>query len=86
MEIIQTNEIKPKVILVSADTGEFDAERSMKELEELLAVSNTAQVLVREKVYPGTKIIISDVSKIVKNEAQYCRFIKSQGDVVMSGM
>jgi len=62
------------------------ATKEMKDLEELLAVSNTAQVLVREKVYPGTKIIISDVSKIVKNEAQYCRFIKSQGDVVMSGM
>ena len=35
MELTE-NKIKcPRVILVSADTGEFDAERSMAELEEL---------------------------------------------------
>lgn len=44
MEIIQTNEIKPKVILVSADTGEFDAERSMKELEELASTAGVEVV------------------------------------------
>lgn len=35
MELTETIIKKPRVILVSADTGEFDAELSMKELEEL---------------------------------------------------
>lgn len=35
MELTENVIKKPKVILVSADTGEFDAELSMKELEEL---------------------------------------------------
>ena len=35
MELTENVIKKPRVILVSADTGEFDAELSMKELEEL---------------------------------------------------
>ena len=43
MEITEYIEKKPRAVLVSADTGEFDAELSMKELEEL---SDTAGVEV----------------------------------------
>lgn len=39
MEITENVIKKPRVILVSADTGEFDAERSMKELEELASTA-----------------------------------------------
>ncbi|MBQ8567852.1 MAG: GTPase HflX, partial [Oscillospiraceae bacterium] len=39
MEITENIIKKPRVILVSADTGEFDAERSMKELEELASTA-----------------------------------------------
>ena len=62
------------------------ARKEMEELEELMSISSEAQILVRDTVYPGTKIVISDVSKIIKTKAQYCRFIKSQGDVTMVGM
>ena len=43
METTEYIEKKPRAVLVSADTGEFDAELSMKELEEL---SDTAGVEV----------------------------------------
>ena len=47
MEITEYIEKKPRAVLVSADTGEFDAELSMKELEEL---SDTAGVEVAATV------------------------------------
>ena len=62
------------------------AKKELVQLEELLSVSNEAQIVVKDKVYPGTKIVISDVSRIIKTQAQYCRFIKSKGDVTLVGM
>lgn len=56
------------------------------ELELLMTDQKQAQVIVEKIVYPGTKIIISDVSKIIKESMQYCRFIRYQGDVKMVGM
>ena len=58
----------------------------MESLKELIDVEKQAQVVVRDTVFPGTKVVISDVSKIVKESMKYCRFIKSQGDVKMVGM
>ena len=60
--------------------------KEIAELEEIMTVGDEAQIVVKEKVYPGTKIVISDVSKIIKTQAQYCRFIRSKGDVMMVGM
>ena len=60
--------------------------REMGELKELIDVERPAQVVVHDTVYPGTKIVISDVSKIIKESMKYCRFIKSEGDVRMIGM
>ena len=62
------------------------AKKEMEELQELMDISSEAQIVVKDTVYPGTKIVISDVSKIIKSKSQYCRFIKSQGDVAMVGM
>ena len=62
------------------------ANKEMIELQELMSVSSDAQIIVRDKVYPGTKIVISDVSRIIKTQAQYCRFVKSQGDVTLTGI
>lgn len=62
------------------------ARKEMEELQELMNISSEAQIAVRDTVYPGTKIVISDVSKIIKTKSQYCRFIKSQGDVTLVGM
>jgi len=60
--------------------------KEMDELQELMNISSEAQIVVKDTVYPGTKIVISDVSRIIKTKAQYCRFIKSQGDVTIVGM
>ena len=62
------------------------ARKEMEQLNEIMNVSQEAQIIVKDKVYPGTKIVISDVSRIMKTQAQYCRFIKSQGDVTIVGM
>ena len=62
------------------------AQKEMLQLQEIMNVSQDAQIIVKDKVYPGTKIVISDVSRIMKTQAQYCRFIKSQGDVTIVGM
>ena len=62
------------------------AMKEMEQLNEIMNVSQEAQIIVKDKVYPGTKIVISDVSRIIKTQSQYCRFIKSQGDVTIVGM
>lgn len=61
-------------------------QKELADLQEIMTVGEEAQIVVKEKVYPGTKIVISDVSKIIKTQAQYCRFIRSKGDVMMVGM
>lgn len=65
---------------IEADTKKMD------ELEELLSVGSEAQVVVHDKAYPGTKIVITDVSKILKQTVHYCRFVKAKGDVMTIGM
>ena len=73
--------------IVTAKKKEIQsATKELEEINELMNISNDAQIVVHDKVYPGTKVIISDVSKIVKTESHYCRFIKSQGDVAIVGM
>lgn len=45
-----------------------------------------ACVIVRESAYPGTTICIGDASVRLQKESQYCRFIKSQGDVKITAI
>ncbi len=60
--------------------------KELEQMEELLTVGGDAQIIVRGKVYPGTKLVIADVSKVIKTQVQYCRFVKQKGDVTMVGM
>ncbi len=55
----------------------------MKELQELFSSSQKAEVLVRGIVYPGTTIIVGDVSKVIQDSYKYCRFEKREGEVKM---
>ena len=48
--------------------------------------TNNGQVIVRGDVYPGTKVVIGDVSMVVKSTMKYCRFIKEGGEVKMVGI
>ena len=83
----QVKNIQELSTLVTLKKKAIDsAQKEMEQLNEIMSVGQDAQIVVKEKVYPGTKIVISDVSKIMKKQAQYCRFIKSQGDVAIVGM
>ncbi len=58
----------------------------LEEIKALLADEKKAAVVVRDTVYPGVKVLISEVSKIIKEPVQYCRFVKERGDVKIVGM
>lgn len=62
------------------------ANHRMEELQKLMSEGEGARVVVTGTVYPGTRILISDVSMVVQKEYKYCRFVKSEGDVKMTGM
>ncbi len=59
-------------------------ESDRKELDELngeLEGAADACVIVGGIAYPGTKIVISDSSLVLKESYQYCRFKRVRGDV-----
>ncbi len=63
-----------------------EVEKNIDEIEriqDLIENKNNAQVAVSGEVYPGTKIVISEVSMVVQKQMQYCRFVKKYGDVKM---
>ena len=61
-------------------------EAELEALNSVMRASTKAEIVVSGKVFPGTKIVISDVSMIVKDPMQYCRFIRSGGEVKMISM
>ena len=63
-----------------------EIEKNIDEIEriqDLIENKNNAQVAVSGEVYPGTKIVICEVSMVVQKQMQYCRFVKKYGDVKM---
>lgn len=59
-------------------------EQDMKEseaLKELLDSDNEASIVVTGVIYPGTKVVISGASLMIKEAYKYCRFKKIRGDV-----
>lgn len=74
--LVEANQIKSK------QTAEMVEE--MEQLHEQMKGRNGACVVVRDTVHSGTKICIGDVSMTVQKETQYCKFIKSGGDVKMA--
>lgn len=53
----------------------------MEELQDLIENKNNAQVIVSGEAFPGTKIVIAEVSMVLQKPVQYCRFVKKYGDV-----
>lgn len=45
-----------------------------------------AKICVKDRIYPGVKIVISDAMYMVKDVAQYCQFKKRGIDIKMSGL
>lgn len=58
----------------------------LEDLKQKLESDKNAKVVIKDTVYPGTKIVISDVSKIIKESVSHCKFIKDKGDVRMMGL
>lgn len=71
--LVEANQIK------SEQVAEKVAE--VERLQSQMKGKSSACVVVRDTVHPGTKICIGDVSMTVQKETQYCKFIKSGGDV-----
>ncbi|MCM1538344.1 MAG: FapA family protein [bacterium] len=59
-------------------------EENLKEMDDLSGQFNEtapACVIVSGVAYPGTKIVISDISLTLRQEYRYCRFRRVRGDV-----
>lgn len=64
----------------------IEKSKEIDDMQSMLEGKAIAQVVVTGEVYPGTKICISEVSMVVKSVCQYCRFVKSRGDVKMESI
>lgn len=58
----------------------------LDELQEILENSQNASVTVHGDVHAGTRIVIGDVSMVVKGKVSYCRFVRDRGDVKMKSL
>ena len=63
-----------------------EANGHLEELQQVLEQQKQAQVIVTGEVFPGTKIVIGDVSMVVQTSMKYCKFVKLRGDVKMVGI
>lgn len=69
MELIETAEILPRALLVSVDTGEYDAESSMAELRELTASAGaeTVSTIIQKREKPdGSTYVGSGMIEDIK--------------------
>ncbi len=57
--------------------------QEMKEIQKLFTTENEAKVVVKGEVYPGTTIVIGDLSMIVQTNYHFCKFEAVRGDVKM---
>jgi len=57
---------------------------ALAQTQEIYETQRKATVEVSGIVYPGTTIIIGDVSMVVQSAYQYCRFEQIQGEVKMA--
>ncbi len=80
----QVEYVKKSIALIDEKKKELEAKSAlMKELDEQFAQTKKASVRVTGEVYPGTTIVIGDVSMNVQSSYRYCRFEKVNGDVKM---
>lgn len=63
-----------------------DKTTEMEQMQDSLGSLTNAQVVVTGVVFPGTKIAIGDSSMVVPSEMQYCKFIRTGGEVKMTAI
>ncbi|MBR1865877.1 MAG: DUF342 domain-containing protein [Lachnospiraceae bacterium] len=55
----------------------------LQSLQELIGMQSQAKVIVRGEVFPGTTIVIGDISTVIQTNYHYCRFEAVDGNVKM---
>lgn len=83
----QIKYLKSLMKLEESKKAEMDEKNTKWEaLQSYFEEQNNAYVEIRGEVYPGTTIVIRDVSKAIQSNYKYCRFERVQGDVKMVGL
>lgn len=78
----QLEYLKSVILLDNNKKKELEKDQKrVEEIQEKLSIQNQAYVEVRGQVFPGTKIIIGDLSMVVQNSNRSCRFEKVRGNV-----
>lgn len=78
----QMEYLKSVILLDNSKKKELENEqKKVEEIQEKLSVQNQAYVEVRGQVFPGTKIVIGELSMVVQNSNRSCRFEKVRGNV-----
>ncbi|MCH5271193.1 MAG: DUF342 domain-containing protein [Lachnospiraceae bacterium] len=63
-----------------------EANGRLETLQQIMEQQQNAEVIVEGEVFPGTKIVIGDVSTVIQSSMKYCKFVKLRGDVKMVGI
>ena len=52
------------------------------DLQQELMFANHAKIQVSKTIYPGVTVAISDLEMRVKDEQNFCQYIKKDGEIV----
>lgn len=52
-------------------------------LQDMMESREDARVVINEQVFPNTTIVIGGISRLVKDNYHYCKFVKEEGEVKM---
>ncbi len=78
----QLEYLKSVILLDTNKKKELESDqKKIEEIQEKLSSQNHAYVEVRGHVFPGTKIIIGELSMVVQSSNAACRFEKVRGNV-----
>ena len=81
----QVNEVKESVKVMEVNKNLLEKKESeLAEMQKTYENQRRAVVEVTGEVYPGTTIVIGDVSTTVQSSYKYCRFMRIEGEVRMA--
>lgn len=55
----------------------------LESLQEMMEGSEEANVVVNEQIFPNTTIVIGGITRLIKDNYHYCKFVKEEGEVRM---
>lgn len=81
----QLKYMKSVAALVEEKTAEMEQmSQRLERLRAMLETQKQAEIVVNDQIYPGTTIIIGDVSKTLQVNFHYCKFVRDAGEVKMA--